>query len=224
VPFKTLHLENGKLKAGDQTPDPELRQIDVDSFLILKSFCYRVPSGDPEEGAVYVVPGADFASDFKTEGPSPPNVVVPPDDGGKTDLASVPSVLWWLIASYGNHTRAALLHDALYVDKGVPPVPRKTADRLFLTALREPGQKAGAFRHWLMWAAVSAFGTIRHRLGILFGAHVAAVWALVSAGSRGPGGRGSGVSRGRGGRSSSRSWLRSSFSSCSGPRGEREST
>lgn len=186
MPFKTFHIEDGKLKLGNQTPDPELRQIDEDSFVILKSFCYLVPLGDPEEGAVYVVPGEDFDSGAVTgevtvegpEGDTPPKVVIPPDTGGKTDLASVPPILWWLIASYGNHTRAALLHDALYVDEGEPPVPRKTADRLFLTALREPGLKAGPFRHWLMWAAVSAFGTMRYRLGVLFGAHVVAVWAL----------------------------------------------
>jgi hypothetical protein len=87
--------------------------------------------------------------------------------------------MWWLIASYGNHTRAALLHDSLYVDSGVPPVPRKTADRLFLTALREPEQKTGVFRHWLMWAAVSAFGNMGKLLGGLFAAHVLAIWVLV---------------------------------------------
>jgi hypothetical protein len=91
----------------------------------------------------------------------------------------VPSLFWWLIASYGNHTRASLLHDALYVDEGPPPVPRRTADRLFLTALREPGpQKGSAFRHWLMWAAVSAFGTMRWHLGVLFALQLVAVWAL----------------------------------------------
>jgi hypothetical protein len=68
---------------------------------------------------------------------------------------------------------------ALYVDEGDPPVPRRTADRLFLTALREPGpQKGGAFRHWLMWAAVSSFGTMRWRLGLVFGLHLVTVWAL----------------------------------------------
>jgi hypothetical protein len=92
------------------------------------------------------------------------NVVVPPNEGGRTDLASVPSFMWWLVASYGNHTRAALLHDALVVDtKGVdPPIARTAADRILLSALREPGQKkGGAFRHWLMWAAASVFGTMR---------------------------------------------------------------
>ena len=177
MPFRTLTWEEGSVAVGDRTPDPELRQIDEDTFVILRSFCYRSPSTDPDEGVVYVVPGEDFEpSAHRGLGA---RVIVPPDMSGRTDLASVPSLFWWLIASYGNHTRASLLHDALYVDEGEPPVPRRTADRLFLTALREPGpQKGGAFRHWLMWAAVSAFGTMRWRLGLLFGLHVVAVWAL----------------------------------------------
>ena len=177
MPFRTFAWEDGSVVLGDRTPDPELRQVDEDTFLILRSFCYRAARGDPDEGVVYLVPGEDFER--------PPGsalderVVVPPDTSGRTDLASVPSLFWWLIASYGNHTRASLLHDALYVDEGAPPVPRRTADRLFLTALREPGpQKGGAFRHWLMWAAVSAFGTMRWHLGLLFGLHLVAVWAL----------------------------------------------
>ena len=177
MPFHTLTWEEGSVAVGDRTPDPELRQIDEDTFVILRSFCYRSPSTDPDEGVVYLVPGEDFEP--SAQGRLGSRVVVPPETSGKTDLASVPSLFWWLIASYGNHTRASLLHDALYVDKGEPPVPRRTADRLFLSALREPGpQKGGAFRHWLMWAAVSAFGTMRWRLGLLFGLHVVAVWAL----------------------------------------------
>ena len=177
MPFRSFSWENGQPTLGNKTPDPELRQVDEDTFLILKTFCYRAPQGDPDEGAVYVVPGADW------EPPAPrtvpvASVVIPPDVDGETDLASVPPVFWWLIASYGNHTLAALLHDALYVEDVEPPVPRSTADRLFLAALRESPQKAGPFRHWLMWAAVSAFGTMRHRLGLLFGAHVLAVWGL----------------------------------------------
>jgi hypothetical protein len=175
MPFRTFRWENGQPALGNATPDPELRQLDEDTFLILKTFCYRAPRGDPDEGGVYVVPGEDYEPPGTA---AATGVVVPPDTAGETDLASVPPVFWWLIASYGNHTLAALLHDALYVEDAEPPVPRRTADRLFLNALRESPQKAGPFRHWLMWAAVSAFGTMRHRLGLLFGAHILAVWAL----------------------------------------------
>lgn len=177
MPFRTFSWEGGSVVLGDATPDPELRQVDDDTFVILKSFCYQAARTDPDADAVYLVPGEDF--DPPAQLASGQRVVVPPETSGRTDLASVPSLFWWLIASYGNHTRASLLHDALYVDSGEPPVPRRTADRLFLTALREPGpQKGGAFRHWLMWAAVSAFGTMRRGLGLVFGLHLVAVWAL----------------------------------------------
>jgi hypothetical protein len=178
MPFRTFAWKDGSVGLGDRTPDPELRQVDEDTFVILRSFCYRAPRADPDEGTVYLVPGEDFEPP-PAHRSSEPRLVVPSDTSGRTDLASVPSLFWWLIASYGNHTRASLLHDALYVDEGPPPVPRRTADRLFLTALREPGpQKGGAFRHWLMWAAVSAFGTMRWHLGVLFALQLVAVWAL----------------------------------------------
>jgi hypothetical protein len=184
VPFENFQWSDGRLELQDGDPNPELRQLDARNFILLKSFCYRVAPGDPEHEAVYVVPAADAELDpetrFKETTEEPPHrVVVPPSTGGKTDLASVPPFLWWLIASYGNHTRAALLHDALYTDAGTtPPVSRRTADRLFLTALREPGQKTGVFRHWLMWAAVSLFGSMPRLLGILCGLHVFAIWGL----------------------------------------------
>jgi hypothetical protein len=191
VPFRTFTWEDGLLKLGRDEPRPALRQIGEKSFLLLESFCYHVPARDPDSGMVYVIPGRD-------EEPNPDGrrtttvpdaagrshcVVVPPSDGGKTDLASVPSFMWWLVASYGNHTRAALLHDALYVEKpDVPPVTRPHADRLFLTALREPAQKKGVFRHWLMWAAVCAFGSGRFLGGVL-AVNALAIWGLAVGGA-----------------------------------------
>jgi hypothetical protein len=185
VPFKNYHWEGDRLAVGSEDPQPELRQTGPNSFVILKGFCYRVDEGDPESGTVYVIPGEDADRDKRTrhttttEDP-PRKVVIPPTDGGgATDLASVPSFMWWLVASYGNHTRAALLHDSLYADKGEEaPVPKATADRLFLTALRERGQKQGAFRHWLMWTAVSLFGNMNRLLGGLCSLQVLVVWAL----------------------------------------------
>ena len=143
-----------------------------------------MPLGDPDYETVYLVPGADAPPDLPAETTTdeepPRRVVIPPSDGGQTDLASVPSLFWWLVASYGNHTRAALLHDALYVKPDQPqPVPRRTADRLFLAALREPEGKKGAFRHWLMWVAVSLFGTMRRWLGGLFAIQVLAIWSFL---------------------------------------------
>ena len=185
MPFRNFEVVGGRIRVGTEQPDPKLEETDnpkVGTFILQESFCYRVPAGAPDAETVFVVPGADAPPPCETTtDESPPRrAVIPPTDGGKTDLASVPSFLWWLIASYGSHTRAALLHDALYVDKGQhEPVPRATADRLFLTALREPGQKTGTIRHWLMWVGVSLFGTMPRWLGGLFAVQVVAIWGLL---------------------------------------------
>jgi uncharacterized protein DUF1353 len=186
MPFHKCHVEDGRpvpeLQLGK--PSPKLRQDTADSFTLLESFCYLAPVTDPSGGTIFVVPAADIPSDTETRRyiHGIHEVVVPPNDGGQTDLASVPWFMWWLIASYGNHTRAALLHDALIVDRRLaPPVPRTTADRLFLNSLREADGKAGVFRHWLMWAAVSVFGTMRDRWWrpALFSLHVLFLWAAL---------------------------------------------
>jgi hypothetical protein len=196
LPFGTFTWKHGDDDLDwdwnlDQEPTVCLRQEDADSFVLLQSFCYLVPENREGAGDVYVVPGEDGPDLLETtrvsrDGHSvliPPNLKAgdPDSKKGETDLASVPWFMWWLIATYGNHTRAALLHDSLYVDEGVPPVPRSDADRLLLMALREPEQATGVFRHWLMWAAVSVFGTMGKKKGALFGAHVYAVWLLLVA-------------------------------------------
>ena len=90
----------------------------------------------------------------------------PPDDSARwlkvgderrpplTDLASVPGVLWGLIASYGRHTLAVLVHDRLsaYADEGAEGerfVRQTAADEVFFQALRDPGrpERAGHRRH-----------------------------------------------------------------------------
>jgi Protein of unknown function (DUF1353) len=190
VPFGTCRWVNGEPQLGfDEVPSPELRHEGQKWFVLLRSFCYLVPQEDPARGTIFVVPGADAPSGTETAelDVGGHKVVVPPNEGGRTDLASVPSFMWWLVASYGNHTRAALLHDALVVDtKSVePPIARTAADRILLSALREPGQqKGGAFRHWLMWAAASVFGTMRSPFWLRpagLAIHVFATWGLLVA-------------------------------------------
>lgn len=73
--------------------------------------------------------------------------------GFVTDLASVPRlpVVYWLTG--GTSNEAAVVHDYLY-SKGT--VSRATADAV----LREASKACGvpAWRRWLMWAGVRAFG------------------------------------------------------------------
>lgn len=70
---------------------------------------------------------------------------------GRTDLASVPTFLWWFVGSYGRHTRAALLHDVLV--RRQDNFKRKDADTVFRQALAD--SKVPFIRCWLMWTAVS---------------------------------------------------------------------
>lgn len=83
--------------------------------------------------------------------------------GFVTDLASVPELLWGVIASYGRQTLPAVLHDHLYAAAAAAgSLPRarrlrREADVLFRATLRESG--AGRVRQWLMWAAVRTFGS-----------------------------------------------------------------
>ncbi|MFB7879068.1 MULTISPECIES: DUF1353 domain-containing protein [unclassified Nocardia] len=69
--------------------------------------------------------------------------------GFRTDFASVPRPLVWLIPRYGAYTRAAILHD--YLCRGAE-VSRADADGIFRRCLRE--FRISVPRRWMMWAAV----------------------------------------------------------------------
>ena len=69
--------------------------------------------------------------------------------GFDTDFASVPRLVVWLLPTYGDYTKAAILHDYLW-DAGV--VSRRDADGLFRRSMRELGVSVA--RRWMMWAAV----------------------------------------------------------------------
>ncbi|MBF6213169.1 DUF1353 domain-containing protein [Nocardia puris] len=69
--------------------------------------------------------------------------------GFRTDFASVPRALVWLIPRIGAYTRAAILHDYLLQSKVVSTVD---ADGLFRRCLRELGVSFA--RRWMMWAGV----------------------------------------------------------------------
>jgi uncharacterized protein DUF1353 len=143
---------------GDGPARVVLEQVDDTHFKIGTAFKYVDPTTQKE----YLVPASD-----------------PDDPHDVTDLASVPWILWWLVASYGQHTRAALLHDQLVSD-GMSLEQRVEADSVFFRALEESGNNW--LRHRLMWAAVSVGGTMLKCTairGVLFFLHVLAFWLAV---------------------------------------------
>jgi hypothetical protein len=112
-------------------------------------------------------------------------VTVPP--GFRTDFASIPRPFWSVIAPWGRHGRAAVIHDFLYQLGAVTDPTRATlrrpskreADRIFREAmvvldhavLRRSERRrrisapllrlrfaAAATRRWLLWGAVALFG------------------------------------------------------------------
>jgi hypothetical protein len=91
--------------------------------------------------------------------------------GNSTDLATVPAVLWGVLAPYGRQMRPALLHDYLCDQAALTAVPktkaaladayrqREAADYLFRDALGDDGVRVA--RRWIFWAGVS-FGRFRN--------------------------------------------------------------
>jgi Protein of unknown function (DUF1353) len=86
--------------------------------------------------------------------------------GFRTDLATVPRVLVWLVPRWGLYTQAAVLHDWLCTE-GVATgaVTARDADGLFRRVMRESG--VPVVRRWLMWSGVrwSALTDPRRRRG-----------------------------------------------------------
>lgn len=79
--------------------------------------------------------------------------------GFQMDLASIPRVVRPLIPVHGLYTRAAVIHDWLYANKGDVPAgnfSRAEADRVFLDAMGELG--VGWFKRRAMYAAVRTGG------------------------------------------------------------------
>ena len=147
---------------GEQQPRPILRQIGPKAFQLVEPFRYLHPSGPP---GGYVVPAHD-----PDRGP---------EAGNASDLASVPPFLWWLMASYGQHTLAALLHDHLIGRPDI--VERVEADTLFRDGMGDLG--VALVRRWALWAAVSV-GTLFTRsvvAGLLLVGHIVVVIALALA-------------------------------------------
>ena len=91
--------------------------------------------------------------------------------GFRTDFATVPRVVTWLIPRFGAYTLAAILHDWLCgqgIRTGV--VSAREADGIFRRVMRESG--VPVLRRWMMWAGVrwGALTDDRRRPGWLFSA------------------------------------------------------
>lgn len=105
----------------------------------------------------------------------------------RTDLASVPLVMRWLVGPYGAHTPAALVHDRLIRAgrSGDALVTDAQADRYFRYMLAAVG--VPLLMRWIMWSGVAlrtrwvAGGTTRLMLVIWLIASVAGLSSFVVA-------------------------------------------
>ena len=107
-----------------ETPELVVRRVDASFWELVDPLVYR---GDRDR---FVVPA-----------------------GFRTDFASVPRLVAWLIPRYGAYTLAAILHDWL-ADEGIQTgvVTPREADGLFRRVMRESG--VPVLRRWIMWAGV----------------------------------------------------------------------
>jgi hypothetical protein len=99
-----------------------------------------------------------------------------------TDLASIPGFASWLVPKDGRHTQAALVHDAMIVNRAKKELPDfessppgivvddAEADAIFRRGMKVSG--VPPVRRWMIWAAVAVrtcllFGTWRQRIGLV---------------------------------------------------------
>jgi Protein of unknown function (DUF1353) len=132
--------QNSWFPLADDRPEVLLRGVGPLTFQLIQEFFYTRPSGGKRHRIK--------AHDLKTD---------PTLKNNSTDLASVPMLFWWLIASYGRQTRAALIHDQLYDRSTFDEVME--ANGVFRDALAE--SSVPLLRRWIMWAAVDAAGRWR---------------------------------------------------------------
>ena len=75
--------------------------------------------------------------------------------GFKTDLASIPRLLWWLFPPLGNYKSAAILHD---LNCETDDLPRKKGDYLLLEGMHHSG--VGLVSRWCIFLAVRAYAIV----------------------------------------------------------------
>lgn len=82
-----------------------------------------------------------------------------------TDLTSVPWFLRWLISRDGEQVKPAIIHDFLYTSTSevdYPEVDRRTADRIFLEAMKVRGT-IGPLKMYAIYVAVRVGGALSYR-------------------------------------------------------------
>jgi hypothetical protein len=107
-----------------ETPELVVRRVDAATWAVVDPLVYR---GNRDR---FVVPA-----------------------GFRTDFATVPRLVSWLVPRFGAYTLAAILHDWLCsegIRSGV--VTSREADGIFRRVMRESG--VPVLRRWLMWAGV----------------------------------------------------------------------
>ena len=89
--------------------------------------------------------------------------------GFVTDLASVPRLLWRVLAPW-DVARAAIIHDLLYLtirqyrwkndneDKALINKAKKASDKVFLCAMRDAEPAVPSWKRYAAYYAVAAFG------------------------------------------------------------------
>ena len=97
--------------------------------------------------------------------------------GFRTDFASVPQALTWLVPRYGRYTKAAILHDHLWRECAAGRFAWADADGLLRRAMRE--LEVPFLRRWLMWAAVRLAAIVTRQPSSLWTQGVGALLSLV---------------------------------------------
>ena len=102
--------------------------------------------------------------------------------GFRTDFATVPRPVTWLVPRFGAYTLAAILHDWL-ITEGLRTglVTSRDADGIFRRVMRESG--VPVLRRWLMWTGVrwGALTDERRRRGWLISAPGVLVLSVLAA-------------------------------------------
>jgi hypothetical protein len=84
------------------------------------------------------------------------NIVIEVPAGFVTDYASIPRIFQNIISTYGQHGKAAVIHDYLYQMVRENRFNRAIADAIFYEAMGVLG--VGFIKRYIMYLAVRCFG------------------------------------------------------------------